>query len=57
MDAGQTLDLSGLGQGNINTNGGGSVENCIAYCKNHNFIYAGVQYGFFFKLKKKIISY
>ena len=42
---GSTLDLNGLGQGNINTNGGGSVETCIAYCKSLNFIYAGVQYG------------
>ena len=45
MDGWIARDLNGLGDFITNTNGGGSVETCIAYCKNLNFAYAGVQYG------------
>ena len=38
-------DISGLGITNTNTQGGGSVDSCITYCKSLNYKYAGVQSG------------
>jgi len=38
-------DLNGLGYILTNTNGGGSIASCLAYCKARGFIFAGVQFG------------
>ncbi len=40
-----TRDLIGLGLSVTNTNGGGSIKTCLAYCKARGFIFAGVQFG------------
>ena len=36
------LSLTGADYNLVN---GGNVQNCIAYCKGFNFLYAGLQYG------------
>ncbi len=38
-------DLNGLGLTVTNTNGGGSITSCLAYCKARGFIFAGVEAG------------
>ena len=42
-DESSIRDFNGLGA--YNTQGGGSVESCIAFCLLNNFLYAGVQNG------------
>ena len=50
-------DLNGLGLTLTNTNGGGSIASCLAYCKARGFIYAGVEFGYKKSKNKNIIEF